>query len=92
MGDFTEYSSKALNGWVKGSKVSGYDGVYNLFLREHLFSNCFTELRLHTVDSKLTVPSELAKEADLWLSTRVHKKVTGSDTKKGGSGPLPPAE
>ena len=73
---------------MKGSKVTDYDGLYNLIMREHMFSNCFTELRQYLIDSKLTVPRELGKEADLWISTstRVPKKEPGSDPRKGGSG------
>ncbi|KAJ1205576.1 hypothetical protein NDU88_001004 [Pleurodeles waltl] len=84
--DFFDFSSKALNGWVRGCKVDDYTGLYNLILREHMLDICFTELRQHLVDSKLTDPRKLAEEADLWTSTRVSKKVSGGDNLKAGQG------
>ncbi|KAJ1217002.1 hypothetical protein NDU88_004599 [Pleurodeles waltl] len=73
--DFFDFSSKALNGWVRGNKVDNYKGLYDLILREHILNVTYTELRQHLVDSKLTDPRKLAEEADLWVSTRVSKKV-----------------
>ncbi|KAJ1201972.1 hypothetical protein NDU88_005776 [Pleurodeles waltl] len=84
--DFFDFSSKALNGWVRGNKVADYKGLYDLILREHMLNTTFRELRQHLVDSKLTDPRKLAEEADLWASTRVSKKVSGSDPEKGSSG------
>ncbi|KAJ1114638.1 hypothetical protein NDU88_002873 [Pleurodeles waltl] len=84
--DFFDFSSKELNGWVRGNKVDDYKGLYDLILREHMLNTTFTELRQHLVDSKLTDPRKLAEEADLWVSTRVSKKVPGGDTHKGGQG------
>ncbi|KAJ1140719.1 hypothetical protein NDU88_007064 [Pleurodeles waltl] len=75
--DFFDFSRKALNGWVRGCKVDDYTGLYHLILREHMLSICFTELRQHLVDSKLTDPRKIAEEADLWTSIRVSKKVSG---------------
>ncbi|KAJ1193484.1 hypothetical protein NDU88_002781 [Pleurodeles waltl] len=43
-------------------------------------------LRQHLIDSKLTDPRKLAKEADHWESTRVQKRYGGDHT-KGGQGP-----
>ena len=54
--DFVDYSGKGLDVWVKGSKVSDYDGLYNLIMKEHMFSNYIKELRQHRIDFKLTVP------------------------------------
>ncbi|KAJ1214393.1 hypothetical protein NDU88_002012 [Pleurodeles waltl] len=84
--DFFDFSSKALNGWVRGNKVDNYKGLYDLILREHILNVTFTELRQHLVDSKLTDPRKLAEEADIWVSTRVSKKVPGGDSHKGGQG------
>ncbi|KAJ1104313.1 hypothetical protein NDU88_001725 [Pleurodeles waltl] len=64
---------RSLDGWVKGSKVNTYEGLYNLIAWEHLYSLCFPELRQHLIDSKLTDPRKLAQEADRWESTRVQK-------------------
>ncbi|KAJ1211568.1 hypothetical protein NDU88_006926 [Pleurodeles waltl] len=77
---------KALSGWVWGNKVNDYKGLYDLILREHMLNTTFIELRQHLVDSKLTDPRELAEEEDLWISTRVSKKVPGGDSHKGGQG------
>ncbi|KAJ1127698.1 hypothetical protein NDU88_006091 [Pleurodeles waltl] len=66
---------RSLDGWVKGSKVTTYEGLYNLIAWEHLYSLCFPELRQHLIDSKLTDPRKLAQEADRWESTRVQKRV-----------------
>ncbi|KAJ1101065.1 hypothetical protein NDU88_006139 [Pleurodeles waltl] len=80
--DFFDFSSKALNGWVRGNKVNDYKGLYDLILREHMLNTTFTELRQHLVDSKLTDPRKLAEEADLWVNTRVSKKVPGGTPTK----------
>ncbi|KAJ1101223.1 hypothetical protein NDU88_006295 [Pleurodeles waltl] len=64
----------SLDGWVKGSKVTTYEGLYNLIAWEHLYSFCFPELRQHLIDSKLTDPRKLEQEEDLWESTRVQKR------------------
>ncbi|KAJ1199297.1 hypothetical protein NDU88_003134 [Pleurodeles waltl] len=77
---------RSLDGWVKGSKVNTYEGLYNLIAWEHLYSLCFPELRQHLIDSKLTDPRKLAQEADRWESTRVQKRY-GGDHAKGGQGP-----
>ncbi|KAJ1088960.1 hypothetical protein NDU88_002114 [Pleurodeles waltl] len=90
--DFFDFSSKALNGWVRGNKVDDYKGLYDLILREHMLNTTFTELRQHLVDSKLTDPRKLAEEAVLWVSTRVSKKVPGGDTHKGDQGSQPKKE
>ncbi|KAJ1101430.1 hypothetical protein NDU88_006498 [Pleurodeles waltl] len=84
--DFFDFSSKPLNGWVRGNKVDDYKGLFDLILREHILNTTFTELRQHLVDSKLTNLRKLAEEADLSVSTRVSKKVPGGDTHKGGQG------
>ncbi|KAJ1083420.1 hypothetical protein NDU88_003579, partial [Pleurodeles waltl] len=65
----------AMDGWMKGSKVTEYEGLYNLNAWEHLSSRCFPELQQHLIDSKLTDPRRLAKEADHWPNTRVQKKL-----------------
>ncbi|KAJ1134698.1 hypothetical protein NDU88_001145 [Pleurodeles waltl] len=75
-----------LDGWVKGSKVTTYEGLYNLIAWEQLYSLCFPELRQHLIDSKLIDPRKLAQEADRWESTRVQKRY-GGDHAKGGQGP-----
>ncbi|KAJ1199724.1 hypothetical protein NDU88_003557 [Pleurodeles waltl] len=77
---------RSLDGWVKGSKVNTYEGLYNLIAWEHLYSLCFPELRQHLIDSKLTDPRKLAQEADRWESTRVQRRY-GGDHAKGGQGP-----
>ena len=80
--------TKALDGWVTGSNVTQHTEIYNLVAREHLFSLCFAKLHQHLVDSKLTCPKELAKAAELWVTTRVSKKVpTGESPKGGQNGP-----
>ena len=81
-----DHVCKALDGWVRGSEVKSYEELYNLIAREHLLNSCFTELRQHLVDSKLTSPKALAQEADLWITARVSKKVLGrsSPPPKGG--------
>ncbi|KAJ1103803.1 hypothetical protein NDU88_001224 [Pleurodeles waltl] len=84
--DFFDFSSKALNGWVRGNKVADYKGLYDLILREHMLNTTYTELHQHLVDSKLTDPRKLAEEVDLWVSTRVSKKVPGGDSHKSGQG------
>ena len=56
-------------------------------MKEHIISNCFTELHQHLIDCKLTVPRELRKETGLWISTRVSRKAPTGDHKKGGLGP-----
>ncbi|KAJ1121808.1 hypothetical protein NDU88_000327, partial [Pleurodeles waltl] len=56
----------ALDGWVKGSNVTDFQGLYNLIAWEHLSSLCFAELRQHLTDSRLTDPRKLAMEADRW--------------------------
>ncbi|KAJ1200775.1 hypothetical protein NDU88_004596 [Pleurodeles waltl] len=64
----------SLDGWVKGSKVTTYEGLYNLIAWEHLYSLCFPELRQYLIDSKLTDPRKLAQEVVRWESTRVLKR------------------
>ncbi|KAJ1118677.1 hypothetical protein NDU88_006865 [Pleurodeles waltl] len=41
--DFFDFSSKALNGWVRGNKVDNYKGLYDLILREHILNVTYTE-------------------------------------------------
>ncbi|KAJ1152290.1 hypothetical protein NDU88_005066 [Pleurodeles waltl] len=41
--DCFDFSKKALNGWVWGSKVDVCKGLYDLILREHMISISFTE-------------------------------------------------
>ncbi|KAJ1124173.1 hypothetical protein NDU88_002634 [Pleurodeles waltl] len=77
---------RSLDGWVKGSKVNTYEGLYNLIAWEHLYSLCFPELRQHLIDSKLTDPRKLAQEEDRWESTRVQKRYGGNNA-NGGQGP-----
>ncbi|KAJ1110502.1 hypothetical protein NDU88_007853 [Pleurodeles waltl] len=85
--DFVDISIKALKGWIQGNKVSTFEGLYNLIMREHLLTNCIQEkLRQYLVDSKLTNPRELGEAADDWLRTRVNQKPPGGDQKKGGHG------
>ncbi|KAJ1155279.1 hypothetical protein NDU88_008012 [Pleurodeles waltl] len=82
--DFVDYSVKTLDGWIQGSGVSNYDGLYNLFVKEHLLSNCFNDkLHQHLVDLGPISPQELGKKADHWVKTRVSKTSTGGDQKKG---------
>lgn len=45
--------------------MSDFIGLYNLILREQMLNTSFTELHQHLVDSELTGPRELGKEADL---------------------------
>ncbi|XP_078496945.1 uncharacterized protein LOC144753011 [Lissotriton helveticus] len=84
--DFLDYARKALEGWVQGSEVKDYEGLYDLFLKEHLLEKCFPELRQHLVDSKLTNPRKLAEEADIWASTPVSSKGTRGDSQRAGQG------
>ncbi|KAJ1081475.1 hypothetical protein NDU88_001657 [Pleurodeles waltl] len=79
--DFVDHSVKALEGWLHGSKVSDYESLYNLILREHILNNCVSDLlHQYLVDSDLTSPQELGKKADKWVRTRVNRKVhTGGD-------------
>ncbi|KAJ1117697.1 hypothetical protein NDU88_005894, partial [Pleurodeles waltl] len=50
--DFVDISVKALEGWIQGNKVSTFEGLYNLIMREHLLTNCVQEkLRQYLVDS-----------------------------------------
>ncbi|KAJ1124930.1 hypothetical protein NDU88_003377 [Pleurodeles waltl] len=79
--DFIDHSVKALEGWLHGSKVTDYDSLYNLILREHILNNCVSDLlHQYLVDSDLTSPQELGKKADKWVRTRVNRKVhTGGD-------------
>ncbi|KAJ1126174.1 hypothetical protein NDU88_004582, partial [Pleurodeles waltl] len=49
--DFVDFSVKTLDGWITGSGVNDYDGLYSLFVKEHLLSNCFNDkLHQHLVD------------------------------------------
>ncbi|KAJ1178944.1 hypothetical protein NDU88_004184 [Pleurodeles waltl] len=79
--DFIDHSVKALEGWLHGSKVTDYDSLYNLILKEHILNNCVSDLlHQYLVDSDLTSPQELGKKADKWVRTRVNRKVhTGGD-------------
>ncbi|KAJ1089761.1 hypothetical protein NDU88_002906 [Pleurodeles waltl] len=79
--DFVDHSVKALEGWLHGSKVTDYESLYNLILREHILNNCVSDLlHQYLVDSDLTSPQELGKKADKWVRTRVNRKVhTGGD-------------
>ncbi|KAJ1159544.1 hypothetical protein NDU88_000051 [Pleurodeles waltl] len=79
--DFIDQAVKALEGWLHGSKVTDYDSLYNLILREHILNNCVSDLlHQYLVDSDLTSPQELGKKADKWVRTRVNRKVhTGGD-------------
>ncbi|KAJ1211052.1 hypothetical protein NDU88_006414 [Pleurodeles waltl] len=36
-----DFSNKALNGWVRGSKLNDYKELYDLILREHMLKICF---------------------------------------------------
>ncbi|KAJ1099129.1 hypothetical protein NDU88_004233 [Pleurodeles waltl] len=64
---------RSLDGWVKGSKVTTYERLYNLIAWEHLYSLYFPELRQHLINSKLTDLRKLAQEAYRWESTRVQR-------------------
>ncbi|KAJ1159392.1 hypothetical protein NDU88_012059 [Pleurodeles waltl] len=79
--DFVDHSVKALEGWLYGSKVTDYESLYNLILREHILNNCVSDLlHQYLVDSDLTSLQELGKKADKWVRTRVNRKVhTGGD-------------
>ncbi|KAJ1147329.1 hypothetical protein NDU88_000210, partial [Pleurodeles waltl] len=51
-------------------KVSDYESLYNLILREHILNNCVSDLlHQYLVDSDLTSPQELGKKADKWVRT-----------------------
>ncbi|KAJ1167473.1 hypothetical protein NDU88_007864 [Pleurodeles waltl] len=85
--EFVDISVKALEGWIQGNRVSTFEGLYNLIMREHLLTNCVQErLRQYLVDSRLTNPRELGEAADDWLRTRVNQRPPGGDQKKGGHG------
>ncbi|KAJ1165396.1 hypothetical protein NDU88_005824 [Pleurodeles waltl] len=82
--DFVDYSVKTLDGWLTGNEVCDYVGLYNLFMKEHILSNCFNEkLHQYLVDLGPISPQELGKKADHWVKTRVTKTSTGGDQKKG---------
>ncbi|KAJ1191627.1 hypothetical protein NDU88_000943 [Pleurodeles waltl] len=86
--DFVDYSVKTLDGWSQGSGVNDYDGLYNLFVKEHLLSNCSNDkLHQHLVDLGPISPQGLGKKADHWVKTRVTKTSTGGDQKKGVTKP-----
>ncbi|KAJ1190731.1 hypothetical protein NDU88_000053 [Pleurodeles waltl] len=72
---------RSLDGWVKGIKVTMYEGLYNLIAWEHLYSLCSPELCQCLIDSKLTDPRKLAQEADRWESTRDKDSQTPHEKK-----------
>ncbi|XP_078528725.1 uncharacterized protein LOC144806177 [Lissotriton helveticus] len=83
--DFVECATKALEGWLQGSKVSDYTGLYNLMMREQILNNCTNQLlHQYLIDSDLTSPQELGKKADKWVRTRIKQKPQnqGGDQKK----------
>ena len=70
--DFDDFSVKTVGGWLKGSDVKDYDGLYNLMMKEHLLVNCTSEkLYQYLVDLGPVSPQELGKKADHWVKTRV---------------------
>ena len=73
---------------MKGKTVDTYDGLYNVLMKEHIFSNCHSKLHQHLVDSNLSDPRQLGKATDVWVNTGVPKKSQGGDPKKRGSAPL----
>ncbi|KAJ1109218.1 hypothetical protein NDU88_006581, partial [Pleurodeles waltl] len=76
--DFVDYSVKTLDGWLTGNEVCDYVGLYKLFMKEHILSNCFNEkLHQYLVDLGPISPQELGKKADHWVKTRVTKTSTG---------------
>ncbi|KAJ1093451.1 hypothetical protein NDU88_006552 [Pleurodeles waltl] len=86
--DFVDYPVKTLDGWIQGSGVNDYDGLYNLLVKEHLLSNCSNyKLHQHLVDLGPISPQELGKKEDHWVKTRVTKTSTGGDQKKGVTKP-----
>ena len=62
-----------------GSTVNNFEGLFSLIIREHMFHCCFPGLRQHLLECEFSDPRELAKEADLWVSTRGSGKVLESD-------------
>ncbi|KAJ1216252.1 hypothetical protein NDU88_003856 [Pleurodeles waltl] len=84
--EFVEACCMALDGWVKGSTVNNFEGLFNLILREHLFRCCFSELRQHLSVCELSDPRELAKEADFWLRTRGSGVTLGGVPNESGLG------
>ncbi|XP_078508461.1 uncharacterized protein LOC144768563 [Lissotriton helveticus] len=83
--DFVDCATKALEGWLQGSKVSDYTGLYNLIMREQILNNCTNQLlHQYLIDSDLPSPQELGKKADKWVRTRIKQKPQnqGGDQKK----------
>lgn len=50
--------TRALDGWMKGSKVTVFEGLYHLISWEHFSSLCVPELRQHLLlrDKQYDVP------------------------------------
>ncbi|KAJ1140385.1 hypothetical protein NDU88_006738 [Pleurodeles waltl] len=84
--EFVEDCCIALDGWVKGSKVNNFEGLFNLIVREHLLRCCFSELRQNLSVCELSDPRELAKEADFWLRTRGSGVALGGVPNESGLG------